>query len=70
MATQANSRKKANKVSSFFKGIKAEMKKVSWPTFKELVNHTTVVIIACLLVAAIVGLLDVAFINLIKLIMP
>lgn len=70
MATQANSKKKASKVSSFFKGIKAELKKISWPTSKELVNHTTVVIVACLLVAGLVGLLDVVFINLIKLITP
>ncbi len=31
----------------FFNGVKMEMKKVVWPTKKEVVSYTTVVIITC-----------------------
>ena len=40
---------------SFFKGFKAELKKVSWPTPKQLVNNTV------LLTAVIVFVLDIVF---------
>lgn len=51
--------KKAN--SSFFKDSKAELKKVSWPTPKSLVNDTAIVIGIVLIVAVIVFVLDLAF---------
>ena len=54
--------KKDNK--SFFKEFKAELKRVSWPTLKQLVNNTTAVIAIVLLVSAIVFILDVVFENL------
>lgn len=31
--------------SGFFKGLKAELKKVVWPTRKQLVNNTVLVLI-------------------------
>ncbi len=46
---------------SFAKDFKAELKKVTWPTPKQLVNNTTAVIVSVLVVAAIVFVLDVAF---------
>ena len=46
---------------SFFKGFKAELKKVSWPTPKQLVNNTLAVISIVLLSAFIVFALDVVF---------
>ena len=46
---------------SFFKGFKAELKKVSWPTPKQLVNNTVAVISIVLLTAFIVFALDVVF---------
>ena len=51
--------KKENK--NFFKEFKAELKRVSWPTFKQLVNNTTAVIAIVLITAAIVFVLDVVF---------
>ena len=35
----------------FFKGVRLELKKVVWPTSKELVSYTVVVIVVCLLFA-------------------
>ena len=58
--------KKENKNESktkkhFFKDFKAELKKVIWPTPKQLVNNTTAVVAIVLVTAAIVFVLDVIF---------
>ena len=54
--------KNDNKVKKhFFKDFKAELKKVIWPTPKQLINNTTAVITIVLLTAAIVFVLDVVF---------
>ena len=47
---------------SFFKGFKAELKKVVWPTPKQLVNNTVAVITIVLITAIIVAFLDFVFI--------
>ena len=45
----------------FFKDFKAELKKVIWPTPKQLVNKTIAVIVIVLITAAIVFVLDLVF---------
>lgn len=51
-----------NKVKKhFFKDFKAELKKVIWPTPKQLVNNTVAVVTIVLLTAVIVFVLDVIF---------
>ena len=35
---------KDKKKNNFFKEVKAELKKVTWPTFKKLVNNTFAVV--------------------------
>lgn len=56
---------KDNKVKKekkhFFKDFKAELKKVIWPTPKQLVNNTVAVIVIVLIIAVIVFVLDFAF---------
>lgn len=49
---------KKSKMSTYFKGVKSEMKKVIWPSKKELINYTGVVIAISGLVAFIVWILD------------
>lgn len=51
--------KKENK--HFFKDFKAELKKVIWPTPKQLVNNTVAVITIVLITAIIVFALDLTF---------
>ncbi len=46
---------------SFLKDFKAELKRVVWPTPKQLVNNTVAVITIVLITAAIVFVLDLAF---------
>ena len=54
--------KNENKVKKhFFKDFKAELKKVIWPTPKQLANNTVAVITIVLITAAIVFVLDVVF---------
>ena len=54
--------KTENKVKKhFFKDFKAELKKVIWPTPKQLVNNTVAVVTIVLITAAIVFVLDVIF---------
>ena len=51
---------KKNKKSGF-KDFKAELKKVVWPTPKELANSTAAVIVIVIVVSIIVLILDIAF---------
>ena len=54
--------KNENKVKKhFFKDFKAELKKVIWPTPKQLVNNTIAVVTIVLITAAIVFVLDAIF---------
>lgn len=45
----------------FMKDFKAELKKVIWPTPKELVNNTVAVVVIVLIVTLIVLVLDLGF---------
>lgn len=53
--------KKTKKKNSYFKDFKAELKKVVWPTGKEVVNGTTAVIMIVLVTTLIVFILDFGF---------
>lgn len=59
---EAKTKKESSKnKKSFFKDFKAELKKVSWSTPKQLVNNTVAVITIVLITAVIVFVLDLAF---------
>ena len=63
---EVNNNKKDKKENSknkksFFKDFKAELKRVVWPTPKQLVNNTVAVITIVLITAAIVFILDLTF---------
>lgn len=47
--------------TSFMKSFKAELKKVTWPTLKQLVNNTVAVLAIVLITAVIVFVLDFSF---------
>lgn len=42
----------------FFKDIRTELKKVIWPTRKQLVNSTVSVLLICLLIGAVIWISD------------
>ena len=57
-----NENKNDNKVKKhFFKDFKAELKKVIWPTPKQLVNNTVAVVAIVIITAIIVFALDAVF---------
>jgi preprotein translocase subunit SecE len=46
------------KVTKFFKEIRVELKKVIWPTRKQLVNYTITVLLTCLIVGTVIWVVD------------
>lgn len=57
-----NENKNDNKVKEhFFKDFKAELKRVIWPTPKQLINNTTAVVTIVIITAIIVFALDAVF---------
>lgn len=51
-------KKQPNKVAKYFKDLKSEFKKVVWPTKKQLINNSTVVLVTIAVIGIFVGLLD------------
>ncbi|MBO4385038.1 MAG: preprotein translocase subunit SecE [Clostridia bacterium] len=49
------------KIGRYFKEVFSEVKKLTWPTKKELLSYTLAVFAFCALMAIIIGLLDLAF---------
>ncbi len=44
--------------TSFFKGLKAEFKRIIWPNSKTLIRETTAVVVVSVLLGAIITALD------------
>ena len=57
----AKKEKQVKEKNRYFKEMKTELKKVVWPTPKQLVNNTVAVIAFVLIFAVIVFVLDVCF---------
>ena len=57
----AKKEKQVKEKNRYFKEMKTELKKVIWPTPKQLVNNTVAVIAFVLIFAVIVFVLDVCF---------
>ncbi len=58
---EAKNKKETKNKKSFFKDFKAELKKVIWPTPKQLINSTIAVVVIVIITAAIVLALDLVF---------
>ena len=58
---KANNKENAKNKKSFWKSFKAELKKVTWPTPKQLSNNTSAVIAIVVLTAIIVFALNITF---------
>lgn len=60
-----------NKIATFLKEVKLEMKKVNWPSKQETIKYTLIVIGVSIVVAAFLGTLDYIFVILLeKFILP
>ena len=47
------------KIKQFFREVRVELKKVTWPSRKETVASTSVVLVLVILVSVYLGLIDV-----------
>ena len=54
-----------SKIINFLKEVRVEIKKVNWPTRKQTLKYTLIVVGGSLVVAAFLGSLDFIFKNLI-----
>ena len=50
--------KKVNAVSLFLREVKVELKKVTWPTKKQLIAYTVVVFLTVLMIATLIWVID------------
>ena len=57
------------RIRDYFKGVISELKKVSWPTRKELYRYTLVVIAVCAAFAILFWIIDTGILGLLGLIM-
>ena len=55
-----------NKIVQFFQEAKAELMKVNWPTKKQTMNYTTLVVAVSVVVALFLGGLDSVFSYILK----
>lgn len=46
------------KISKWFREMRSELKKVSWPSTKQIINNTVVALAVMLMVAVVVWILD------------
>lgn len=53
-----------SKITNYLKGVRFEMKKVSWPTKRETLRYTLIVILVSFVVAIFLGGLDFLLITL------
>jgi preprotein translocase subunit SecE len=52
---------KASGWKKFFREVKAELKKVSWPSKQELISNTGVVFVAVIMVSGLIWAIDTLF---------
>ena len=53
--------KKKGKLKEAWKGFKSETKKIVWPSWKQVLKNTGVVLVVVIICAIIIGILDYAF---------
>ncbi|MGI5848747.1 MAG: preprotein translocase subunit SecE [Christensenellales bacterium] len=68
-ASKKANKKKRKSPARFFKDIVSELKKVTWPTSKDLVKYTGAVLAFIIITAIIVGLMDLGLSSLFNLVL-
>ncbi len=61
MSEAAKTKKSGNRITRFFKEVKSELKKVTWPSKKQVTKNTLVVIAAVILIGIVIWVLDLLF---------
>ncbi len=60
-AKPAKKEKKQGKLKGSWRGFKSELKKVVWPSWKQVLKNTGIVIVIVLVCTIAIGALDLAF---------
>ncbi|MDO8443920.1 MAG: preprotein translocase subunit SecE [bacterium] len=47
-----------NSISNYFRGVVSELKKVTWPTRQQVINHTIIVLVSAIIAIAVTSLID------------
>lgn len=68
MATNAEV-KKPGRLKSFFRGVLGELKKVHWPSRKQLITYTGIVVVFVLAIALVISALDWVLVSLFSLVL-
>ena len=66
VAASTSNKKKRGSIKEYFKGVRLEMKKVVWPTKKELGSFTAVVLATCAAFAVVFWAVDTGVLAAIK----
>lgn len=67
MATPSTKPKADGRVSKYLREVRGEMRKVTWPTRKELIAYTGVVLFITAVIALFIGVVDLIIANLVRL---
>jgi preprotein translocase subunit SecE len=59
----------AEKVKQFLAGSRVELRKVAWPTPKQALASTSIVIIVVIIVSAFLGIVDFGLTKIVKLVL-
>ena len=53
--------KKENRLAKFFRSTKSELKKIVWPTWKQVSNNTLIVVAVVVIFGILIAALDLLF---------
>ena len=56
--TKQGRKKQTGRLKNFFKGVWSELKKVHWPSRKQIINYTGIVVATCLAFAVVISAFD------------
>ncbi|ODA42212.1 preprotein translocase subunit SecE [Desulfosporosinus sp. BG] len=54
----ANTQRQTDKVAEYFRGVLSELKKVHWPSRRQLLTYTAVVFVAVAIVSVLMWFVD------------
>jgi len=57
------------KIKQFLREVKIELKKVTWPSRKETIGSTSVVLIVVIIIASFLGLVDIGLSKLMRILL-
>ena len=57
----AENTKKSGRIATYFRELKSEFKRISWPSFKQVKNNTGIVIAFIIILGVFIAIVDFIF---------